>query len=961
MGKGIKDNGSYVLLSDVGSTTTKVLLIDVGDNARFVADAEIPTTVEKPDEDVCIGLIAACRALEKKTDIPIVGDDGDIMLPYFTTSSAGGGLQMLVIGLTIADTARSAKKATLGAGGVILKTITVDDGLHPVERMRLITELHPDMILMAGGIDGGNVASVVMLAETLSLSNPVPKFISTAKIPLVFCGNKDAREFVTKILGDMFEMSVIENIRPTLGEENIGPAKEKIHELFMENVMERAPGYDELKKWVAADIIPTPAGVENIVGLYTDSSGEKALVVDMGGATTDIFTNAGGEFRRTVAANVGMSYSVSNILAEAGAENVMKHLPVDYSEEEVRNYTANKTLNPTYVPEHKWEKAVERAAAIEGLRLAWGQHKRLHFKKELRTFLGIRGFGVYSADFALVGGVKRAESFKVSDIDLVIGAGGVLSHTDTKNEALWMLAEGFLPEGITKLAVDRSFKSPHLGVLAGHDPATALELFSGKCLEDIGYIIAPVGAIKRWRNALTVVVKRNGSEKVHRLKGGDFLFLENGGDMEITTAPFVTLENAKGPHGVTVGRRTQLKTDLPVLFDCRGRGEEMIMGALADSGISAFSSVCESIGSTVREITPDIYEGEYQIERRLPYEGEILVGVGDRVEPDTVVGRNRYGPPRIYILDINRRFGYGKAFSEAEIAEGLLVNIGDPVSIDRNIFKARVGALGALTYFKSPVRGIVTKIDKGGLVILREIQDYTGEPVTVNVAEQLSIKPKKMSGYLKFREGDFIESGRSIVEDVKRSLFVRSPETGTVKEINTEKGTVTIQYDLNPVTLKAFVGGTVSNIEENVAAEITGTGATLHGAVGFGGENVGNILVYDKPKSLKGSDAGKVIVTSEPVDEAFLKLAAELRVAGVVAPSINSGDWVRFCGREMGVAVTGDEPVPFTLILTEGFGRTPMNDTYREFLKDKEGKIASLSGKTQIRAGVIRPKVIVVD
>jgi len=384
---------------------------------------------------------------------------------------------------------------------------------------------------------------------------------------------------------------------------------------------------------------------------------------------------------------------------------------------------------------------------------------------------------------------------------------------------------------------------------------------------------------------------------------------------------------------------------------------------LGDSGISAFSSECERTEPAVHKPAPEIYEGEYRIERRLPYEGEILVGVGDRVEPNTVVGMNRYGPPRIYLLDINRKFGYGKAFSEAEIAEGLLVGVGDRVSIRDDIFNARVGPLGIPTHYKSPVRGIVTKIDKGGLVILREIQDYTGEPVTVNVAEQLFIEPKRrphrMKGYLKFREGDFIEAGQSIAANMKKSLFVKSPATGTIKEINTEKGTVTIQYDLNPVTLKAFVGGTVSKIGENVAAEITGTGAILYGAVGFGGENVGNILVYNGTKNSKELEAGKIIVTFEPVDEAFLKLVAESGVAGIVAPSINNGDWVRFYGREMGIAVTGDEPIPFTFILTEGFGHTTMNDGYRKFFDNNKGKIASLSGKTQIRAGVIRPKVIV--
>ena len=945
----------HILVTDVGSTTTKALLIArKGERYHFAGELEVPTTVEKPTEDVKIGVLEAVKGVEQKTGTRLL-KAGKISVPYVTTSSAGGGLQILVFGLSAVETGRAAEMTAYGAGGVILRTFTIDDQIPAVDKMRLIRELHPDLILMAGGIDGGAIAGVVRLAELLSLADPEPKFRLSERIPLVFCGNVDARGFVRNVLEQNFELFITPNIRPSMTELATEPAKRKVHELFMENVMERAPGYAGLKNWVATDIMPTPAGVENILRLYGGQAKQNVVMVDMGGATTDIFSNVSGEYRRTVAANIGMSYSISNTMAEAGVNSIMRHLPEGFAETEVRDYISNKMLNPTYVPQHACERVVEQSTAIEGINWAWAQHLEMNFKISRIGRLDKRRLRKDVNKFEEVFYLNEEKYFQLSDIDLIIGAGGVLSHADRAEEVLWMLAEGFKPSGITKLAVDRGFKSPHLGVLAKLDEATALELFKSQCLEEIGYIVAPVGKLHPKRLALTIKDARG--HKAYALKGGELLYLPQGGELEILLEKGLCIRNNL--------ERFELKTSLPVLFDCRGRDEPLLGVPLSKSGIKVFLPPEEGFKTQVRKAIPEISAGEYRIERRLPYEGEIFVKKGEEVKPDDVIGENRFGPPKLYIIDIQRLIGYDKKLDEKAFLAGVMVKVGDQVRTGQKIFKAKsAGAWGIPFYCQSPVRGRVTQIEASGkMIIMREIQDYDGKPHVVDVAKKLDIKPGHIKAYVKFQEGDFVEADRFLAQKATTEGFriVKPPATGTLKKIDTKKGTVTIQYEIEPIGLRSFVKGKVSKIKENLAAEITGSGTMLYGIIGFGGESSGKIALLRNTNDLNYSHKERIVVAFKPIDEGFLRRAAEFDVAGIVAPSIHNEDWVRFWGEEIGVALTGDEQIPFVLILTEGFGEYEMNDSYRRFFESAQGKLTSLSGRTQIRAGVTRPTVIVSD
>lgn len=945
----------HVLVTDIGSTTTKALLIArAGDKYRFAGELEVPTTVEKPAEDVKIGLIEAVKGLEQKTGIRLL-KAGKIAVPYVTTSSAGGGLQILVFGLSAVETGRAAEMTAYGAGGVILRTFTIDDQIPAVDKMRLIRELHPDLILMAGGVDGGAIAGVVRLAELLSLADPEPKFRLSERIPLVFCGNVDARGFVRNVLEQNFELYITPNIRPSMTELATEPAKRKVHELFMENVMERAPGYAGLKNWVATDIMPTPAGVENILRLYGEKLKQNALMVDMGGATTDIFSNIGGAYHRTVAANIGMSYSVSNILAEAGVKRIMRHLPDGYSEEEVRDYISGKMLNPTYVPKFDCERAVEQSAAIEGINWAWEQHRQMNFKMSRIGRLDARRLRKDVNKFEELFYLTEDRYFQLSDIDLIIGAGGVLSHAERAEEVLWMLAEGFRPSGVTKLAVDRGFKSPHLGVLAKLDSKVALDLFESQCLEEIGYVVAPVGKLSPKRLALTIKDARG--RKAYALQGGEFLYLPQGGELEILLEKGLCIRNSLEGF--------ELKTSLPVLFDCRGRGEKLLGVPLAKSGIAAFTTPEGAFKTKVRKEAAEISEGAYTIQRRLPYEGEIFVKPGQEVKPDDIIGENRFGPPKLYIIDMQRIVGYDKPLSEKSFLEGVKVKIGDKVNLGQNIFHFKPrGALQLPYNYQSPVRGIVTDVEKiAKMIIMREIQDYDGKLHVVDVAGKLNVKPGHIKAYVKFQEGDFIEIGRIIAQNTSQGRFLvaKATSTGILKKIDTKKGTVTIQYEITSIPLKSFVKGRVSRVKEGLAAEITGRGTTLYGIIGFGGEASGKLAFRETAEGLEGSLKDRILALASPINEAFLRKAAEVGVAGLIAPSIHNADWVRFWGEEIGVALTGDEQIPFTLILTEGFGSFEMNERYRSFFEKVQGKLASLSGRTQIRAGVTRPMVIVSD
>jgi len=583
MAKIEKEKIERILATDCGSTTTKAILIEKrGDEYRLISRGEAPTTVEKPFEDVTIGAINAFTELEELTGVKILDEKKKIIKPkksdkegvdiYVSTSSAGGGLQMMVAGVVKTMTAESAARAALGAGAIVMETIASNDGRLPYERIQLIRNLRPDMILLAGGIDGGTIQHVVELAELIRAADPKPRFGITYELPIIYAGNKDAREEIRRILGDKFALKIVDNIRPVLERENLRPARHEIHELFLEHVMQQAPGYKKLMGWTDAPIMPTPMAVGLLVEMVARKNNIEVLGVDIGGATTDIFSvfrnrRVEGEplvFNRTVSANLGMSYSISNVFVEAGFENIVRWVPFKVDEKMLRNSVKNKMIRPTTIPQTLRDLIMEQAIAREALRLALEQHKQMA--------VGLKGVQQQRTIAEAFDQRLTGETLvNMMALNLVIGSGGVLSHAPRRVQAAMMMIDAFQPEGVTFLAVDSIFMMPHLGVLSQVHEEAALQVFERDCLIRLGTLVAPSGIGKEGKEFLKVkLVYKDGKEEEFTLNFGEMKRIPLGVGEKVRAI----LE----PRGCDVGegKGKRVETELEggvvgLIFDCRGR------------------------------------------------------------------------------------------------------------------------------------------------------------------------------------------------------------------------------------------------------------------------------------------------------------------------------------------------------------------------------------------------------
>ncbi len=566
-----------VLATDCGSTTTKAILIEkVGDSYRQTFRGEAPTTVEAPFEDVTRGVLNAAMEIQELSGRALVQGDG-IKTPdtegqgvdlYISTSSAGGGLQLVVGGVVRSMTAESAMRAALGAGAIVMDTFAANDKRKPHEQIERIRQLRPDMILLAGGVDGGTRRHVVALAEMVAAARPRTRLGGSFSLPIIYGGNTEVRPEIERLLSQLSDLQMVENVRPVLESENLLPAREKIHDLFMEHVMAQAPGYNKLMGWTDVPIMPTPAAVGLIMQTIARQRDINVVGVDIGGATTDVFSVFDGVFNRTVSANLGMSYSISNVLAEAGLPQILRWVPFDIDEKGLRNRIGNKMIRPTTIPEELGDLKIEQAIAREALRLAFIQHKE--FAVELR---GVQQERTIADAFRQSGSGETL--VKMMKLDLIVGSGGVLSHAPRRVQSMRMMIDSFAPEGVTEIAVDSIFMMPHLGVLSTVNEEAATEVFEKDCIIYLGTCVAPAGSCNQDKPMLRVqMTLPDGKAFDETLGAGELRLIEAGREdaLNATLTPLQSgLDLGAGP-GKMVSKALRGGV-VGIVLDTRGRPE----------------------------------------------------------------------------------------------------------------------------------------------------------------------------------------------------------------------------------------------------------------------------------------------------------------------------------------------------------------------------------------------------
>ncbi len=245
-----------------------------------------------------------------------------------------------------------------------------------------------------------------------------------------------------------------------------------------------------------------------------------------------------------------------------------------------------------------------------------------------------------------------------------------------------------------------------------------------------------------------------------------------------------------------------------------------------------------------------------------------------------------------------------------------------------------------------------------------------GNPQTVNVANVLGVEPEDILEFMKKKEGDAVKKGDILAE--YKSFFglfkhnVASPVEGVVEMISAVTGQVTLREPPIPVQIDAYLDGVVEEILPREGVVIKTEGAFVQGIFGVGGETQGIVRVaVNDPNDVldenafEAGDKGKIVVGGSLVTYAAIKKAEAVGAVGLVAGGIIDTDLINYLGHDIGVAITGHEDIPLTIIITEGFGKMRMAHRTFDLFRNLQGLKASINGATQIRAGVMRPEIIV--
>ena len=440
-----------VLIAEIGSTTTLVSAFDLSARPRFLGQGQAATTVL--EGDVRVGLERAIEQCKQNLSTEAL-EYGELL----ASSSAAGGLKMCVHGLVYDMTVRAAKAAALGAGAIVRQTTAGKLTQSDLAEQRTI---QPNLILLAGGTDGGERETALYNAELLATSG--------TGAPVLYAGNAQNQSAVKTIFENAgVSVYLTENVYPRLDALNIEPVRKQIHAAFERHIVS-APGMEHIRDLVTGSILPTPGAVMEAAMLLYEEIGD-LVVLDIGGATTDVHsvTNGSEEIarlltapepfnKRTVEGDLGLYVNAHHLVEQIGEEKLSYELGLDVAAV-LREYRP--------IPETPEQFLLTSRLCFEAGLTALSRHAG-----RLRHF------------YTPQGRATAAEGKDLSLVKTIVGTGGAMTRLPERERILRQLADCnaggtmlYPKPGSIRLAFDERYIMASLGVLAKTNAAAAKEL-----------------------------------------------------------------------------------------------------------------------------------------------------------------------------------------------------------------------------------------------------------------------------------------------------------------------------------------------------------------------------------------------------------------------------------------------------------------------------------------------------
>ena len=550
-----------ILAIDVGTAMTRALLFDVVEGVyRFVASGQAPSTAEAPFRDIGIGIREAITNLQNVVGSKMLSSDNGLISPsqpdgsgvdaVIATVSAGPVVKTVVVGLLSDVSLQSARRLAETTYSRVVETLDLSDHRKPEQQLDSIVRSRPDLVLLAGGTDGGASRSIQKMLEAVGLACYL---MPMEKRPMIlYAGNKELAGEVQEMLGGHAgKLQISSNVRPSLETEDLAPASRELASLVVKLRERQIKGMDELNTWTAGNILPTAYAQGRMIRflskLYESTRG--LLSVNVGASATMVAAGFAGDLTLGVYPQFGLGESLTGLLQHTELDGIMRWLSLDISPNTLREYLFQKSFYPSAIPATKDEYAIMQAIARQVL------------------YLSVR-----SARRDFPASARSAGADLMPPLDLILAGGGVVSEGASLGQSLLLLLDAIQPIGVMPILLDQNNLLPSLGVAATRNSYLPVQVIESGAFIGLGTVVSVNTTAEYGEQVLRAkLAYSDGTEVRSEVKFGglEILPLPGGQTAQLSLQPLRRADAGLGP-----GRSGVVPVTggaMGVVIDARGR------------------------------------------------------------------------------------------------------------------------------------------------------------------------------------------------------------------------------------------------------------------------------------------------------------------------------------------------------------------------------------------------------
>lgn len=495
-------DAASLLAIDVGETTTRAVLFDIVDSRyRLLALGEATTTAGAPYLNISEGVRLALDNLQEIIGRTLVGTDGRLLMPaqpdgsgvdmVVATLSVGPPINVIAVGLLDEISLESARNLTRTIYGNVVESLGLNDGRKPEERIDTILRVRPDLIIIAGGLEGGASQPVNQMIEAVGLACYLTQ--GEQRPEVLYAGNQALVEEVKSSLEKYTTLHIAHNIRPNLEVEQLESAKSRLIDIFRTIRSRQISGVGELDALSGNRIMPTAEAFGRIIKflshVYDSSKG--VLGIDVGASATTVAAAFNGKLSQAVYPHLGLGRSLASLIDDGHVSDITRWLSMEINDDYVCDYMLNKSLYVASLPITDEDLAIEQALARHMMYTAI-QLSSKHFPRN----------------------AQRAAPNLLPWFEPIVAAGSVLTRAPSPAQSLMMILDALQPIGITTLVLDQNNLTAPLGSAADINPILVVQVLESSTFLNLGTVVSPISNSRPGTPILRVKMKQSSGEEI---------------------------------------------------------------------------------------------------------------------------------------------------------------------------------------------------------------------------------------------------------------------------------------------------------------------------------------------------------------------------------------------------------------------------------------------------------------